>query len=166
MIADRALTLAAMAILVALSTGCAGARTTVVADTAGYPISLSRAVRDANGDIVTHDRVVKVGTLHDDATVWGLLYSAIRFNPRTDISQATNEQVAAAGGDAVVNLRVEGRQCALDWIPLVSLLPIWPGCATIKVQGDIVKVLRTAPPAVVVGGALSGARVRSMEAAR
>lgn len=140
MIAERAVTLAAVALFAAFATGCAGARTTVVADTASYPISLSRGVRDAKGEIVTLDRVVKVGTFEDDTMVWGLLYSAIRLNPTTDISTAANEQISSVGGDAVVNLRVEGRHCALDWFALFTLVPVWPGCASVKVRGDIIKV--------------------------
>lgn len=140
MIVERVARLAALALLAAFAMGCAGARTTVVADSASYPLSLSRAVRDAKGEIVTQDRVVKVGTFEDETMVWGLLYSAIRLNPRTDISTAANEQIAAVAGDAVVNLRIEGRHCALDWFALFTFLPVWPGCASVKVRGDIVKV--------------------------
>lgn len=156
-------TLAAGLALVALGTGCAGARTNVVADSAQYPISMSRAVRDADGSIVPQERVAKVGKLRSEAMAWGLLYSGIRLTPRTDISKAVNGQVAAAGGDAVVNLRIMGSHCGGDFIPAVSLIPIWPGCANIVVEGDIIKVIRAN---VEARRAISGARIVAMEEQR
>ena len=146
MIADRLRGLGSLigvAGLLGLATGCVGARTSVVADDAAYPISLSRAVRDADGAIVPPERAVKVGTFHDDATAWGLFYTAIRFNPRTDISQAINSQVKTAGGDAVVNLRIMGSVCAMDYVGVAMFVPLWPGCTKIAVEGDIIKVART-----------------------
>lgn len=161
--AERSLKLAALGALLTLGTGCAGARTNVVADTARYPISLSRAVRDADGSVVPQDRVAKVGKFHSDATAWGLLYTGIRLTPRTDISKAVNGQVAAVGGDAVVNLRIMGSHCAGDFVPVVGLIPIWPGCANITVEGDIIKVLRAT---VEARRALAGARIVAMEEQR
>ena len=58
-----------------------------------------------------------------------------------------NQAVAAHGADAVINLRVAVDQCALNWAPIVFLLPIWPGCARIAIEGDIIKV---APKPVTV----------------
>jgi hypothetical protein len=94
---------------------------------------------------------------------WGLLYTGIRLTPRTDISKAVNGQVAAVGGDAVVNLRIMGSHCGGDFIPLVSFVPIWPGCANIVVEGDIIKVLRAT---VEARRALAGARIVAMEEQR
>jgi hypothetical protein len=159
----RLAALPAVLALVALGTGCAGARTNVVADSAQYPISMSRAVRDADGSIVPQERVAKVGKLHSESMAWGLLYSGIRLTPRTDISKAVNRQVAAAGGDAIVNLRIMGSHCGGDFIPVVSLVPIWPGCANIVVEGDIIRVIRAN---VEARRAISGARIVAMEEQR
>lgn len=142
MVAERLGALALTVVLLGVGSGCAGARTSVVADEASYPISLSRAVRDQDGTIAASERMKKVGTLRVDATAWGIFYSAIKLTPRTDISPAVNEQVAKAGGDAVVNLRIRGGQCAADFFAFFTAIPIWPGCASIEIEGDIVKVTR------------------------
>ncbi len=147
MAGNRSSTLAAMIGVVALSTGCAGARTTVAADSAAYPISLSRAVRDSDGRIASSEHTLKVGALHHEATAWGLLYSAIRLTPRTDISEAVNAQVRAAGGNAVVRVRVSAAHCASDFFFLLTTIPVWPGCAKLVVTGDIVKVTSEAASA-------------------
>lgn len=127
-------------VLLAALTGCAGARTEIDAPRAHYPISLSRGVRDARGEVASGDRLAVVGTFEETRTAWGLLYSAIALDPTTDISDAVDAQVAKARGDAVVRLRVAAGPCWADIaIPLVWL-PIWPTCVRVVVTGRIVQV--------------------------
>ena len=142
MAADRFVGIARFSVfaLLALTTGCAGARSELTADDARYPVSLSRGVRDAEGDLVSQDRMKTVGTFHDDTTVYGFVYSLAKVTPKVDISRVVNEQVAAHGGDAIVNLRVNVKSCALDYIPFIAWVPGWPGCAKVDVRGDIIKV--------------------------
>jgi hypothetical protein len=122
------------------TTGCAGARTEVVASTATVPVSLSRAVRDARGNVVGDDRREVVGTLDAEGTAWGLLYSGVKLTPEMDVSQAVNEEVQRLHGDAVVNLSVSTRQCGWNWAVFVNVLPFWPGCANVHVHGDVIRV--------------------------
>jgi hypothetical protein len=155
--------LVSLAAVLALVTGCAGARTSVVADTSRYPISLTSGVRDADGELVASERIEKVGRFRDQQTAVGMLYSGAKLTPRTDISKAVNAQVANVRGDAIVNVRVKSSLCAADFVPFVSVVPVWPGCANIVVEGDIVRVL---PKAVaVVRIASAGSRLAMMEAA-
>ena len=158
------LSLSGIVALLACATGCVGARTDVVADGAVYPVSLSRAVRDADGAVVSQERAVKVGTFHHDATAWGLLYTAIRLNPRTDISQAVNKQIKRLGGDAIVNLRIMGSVCAMNYVGVAVLAPLFPGCTKLVLEGDIIKVERE--PAGAPPIAASSAHARAMGAVR
>ena len=140
MIGERFVSFFGALALVAL-TGCAGARTQVTADTARYPVSFSRAVRDSEGDVVGNERLKKVGTFESKTTAWGMLYSAIPLTPKTDISKLVNAQIAAHGGDAIVNLWVRGARCGADFAFLLSALPVFPGYAHIHLESDIVKVV-------------------------
>ncbi len=128
---------------VALSTasGCVGARTTVVAPDAHYPVSLSRGVRDRDGSLVPGERRQVVGTFQEARTAWGMFYSLARLTPKTDISEAIDRQVRAAGGDAIVNARVGTLHCGANFVLFLPALPFWPGCVNVYVHGDIVKVL-------------------------
>ena len=145
MVAERILPLVALAALT-LSTGCAGARSNVTADDARYPVSLSRAVRDADGEIVAQERWVKVAAFQHRTNAVAIFYS-YGGGPKTDISKVVNEQIAKHGGDAIVNLRVAVKQCGLNFTPLLYLIPLFPGCAQLKVEGDIVKVApKVVPP--------------------
>lgn len=132
-------------LLIALATGgCAGARTEIVAPHAAVPISLSHAVRAADGALVpAADREV-VGTFHDERMAWGLFYSAVKLTPEKDISDEVNAQVARAGGDAVVMLRIEAHACAASYFAVLNALPVWPGCTKVTIDGDIVRVRRAA----------------------
>jgi hypothetical protein len=120
--------------------GCAGARTNVVAPTSQYPVSMSRGIRDADGGLVSADRRKVVGHFRDKHRVWGMIWSFVSFSPTTDISAALNNQVAAAKGDGVVNLRVAAAECGMNFAQILNILPFWPGCANITVDGDIIQV--------------------------
>jgi len=130
-------------LLAATTTGCLGARTDVVAKDASVPVSLSRAVRGPSGSVVPLAKRHVVGHFHEERTAWGMLYSAIPFNPTTDISQAIDTQVTQSGGDAITRLEVTARSCTLSYFAFpFGILPFWPGCTNLEIDGDIVKVDR------------------------
>lgn len=148
------LTLSTTALAVCL-TGCAGARTSVVAHHAEVPVSMSRALRDADGAIVTPDRRAEVGTFRTERTAWNILWAAVKLTPETDISAAVNEQVAAARGNAVTHLTVVTKHCALNYFLFpFGLLPFWPSCANVDISGKIVAVsaAKAAPAPVAAAG--------------
>jgi hypothetical protein len=140
--------------------GCAGAMTSVVAPDAQVPVSMSRAVRDADGGLVTAERRKVVGHFHDEPTAWSLFYTAVALTPRTDISHSVNTQVAHSRGQAVTNLRVRNATCGLTYLVFpFGLLPIWPGCSNLEIDGDIITVESPSPATLSVehagtGGAL------------
>lgn len=132
-------------VLVALAStlliaGCAGGRTSIVAKDASVPVSLSEGVRDRDGELVDKQRKTVVGTFEDERTAWGMMYSSVKLTPTKDISKNVDAQVQQVNGDAVINLRVATAHCALNFIPLLNLLPVWPGCTKVKIRGDIVRV--------------------------
>jgi hypothetical protein len=127
-------------LLAALGTGCAGASSTVIADSSHYPISMSPVVRDQSGMLLERWHLQKVGDFAAANTKMAFFYSLAI--PRTyDVSQEVNRQVSAVGGEAIVNFTVSVSDgCAwLNAFPLANSLPIWPGCVPITVTGDIVR---------------------------
>lgn len=134
-----------LGLMVTVASSCAGARAHVRADGSRYPISMSPVVRDQSGMLLERAHLVHVGQLSASSAKIAIFYSLLP--PRTwDISQEVNRQVAAVGGEAVVNFAVETSDgCdVLNLFPLLSALPIWPGCVPVTIYGDIV---RRAPPA-------------------
>jgi hypothetical protein len=136
-------TVVAPAIALAVATtaaGCAGARVTVTADRAAYPISLSDSVADGSGRLWKRRELVKVGTFETRHTSIGFVYSGLTPRSTFDVSAEVNGQVAASAGEAVVGLEISSSgACALNAVPVLPILPIWPGCVRVVVRGDIVK---------------------------
>jgi len=126
--------------LLATSLGCAGARVSVTADTAKYPISFSGAIRDRGGVLHATPTLQKVGGFVATRTSVGLAYSTISLPSTWDVSKEINRQVQAARGEAVINFRlaVTGSCTVLNNFFLLNALPIWPGCAPLEATGDIV----------------------------
>jgi len=127
--------------------GCAGARVSVTADRARYPLSFSAVVRDASGRPYDARTLVKVGWLDVRKTTPGFVYSALTVPPTRDFSDEINAQVAAAGGEAVVGLTVTiaGGCGWLNGFPLLNALPVWPGCVPVRLTGDIVRRRNSSP---------------------
>ena len=98
--------------LVALfaTSGCWGSRAYVVADGAKYPVSMSSAVRGPDGKVLTPDQLETKSSFATDYMTCRMLWTLIPLKPLggdEDISDAINEQLKAAGGEAIVNLTVE-----------------------------------------------------------
>lgn len=119
--------------------GCYGAGTRVVAPNATVPVSLSRAVRRADGRLLSLAEREVVGQLYWQTMVWSMLYGAVNLDELTDISTELNYQVAALGGQAVTNLVVNATPCGMGAVWPLNWLPFWPSCAYITVQGDIIR---------------------------
>jgi hypothetical protein len=135
-------------LMLAAAAGCAGARVTVTAPRAAYPISMSDCVRDDSGRLYERRELQTVGKLQTEATRVGFLDSALTAASSVDISDTVNAQVAAAQGEAVVDLDVTVTEgCSvLNEFPGLNALPIWPGCVPITVTGDIVRRRPAARP--------------------
>ena len=140
----------AAALAALLACGCAGARVTVSADTARYPVSLSGVVRDKSGRLYDGRSLTKVGSLNVQRKPVGFAYSALTAPSNCDISEAINSQVASSCGEAVVNLAISVSDACtvLNFFPVLNVLPFWPGCVPLNITGDIVRRPETGcPPA-------------------
>lgn len=146
---------AACLALLASTQGCYGGSTRVIATGATVPVSLSRAVRDANGRVLRLGERDVVGQVRIQRTAWSMFYGAIDLNAETDISSELNAQVQRLGGLAVTNLRIEVQPCAWGWVWPLNWLPFWPGCSTLEVVGD---AIRPRDPAAAQGPGASAQR--------
>ncbi len=146
---NRVLLLSALAVLVL--SGCAGARVAVTANRARYPISLSPMVRDKKGRLHNRHTLEKVGTFETTRTSVGFFYSLLSLPWTADISEAVNAQVAAAGGEALIDfdITVDTGCDLLNFFPLLNALPIWPGCVPVTAKGDIVRRRTSSTPVPV-----------------
>ena len=70
-----------------------------------------------------------------------MLWRLISFTGDKDISDAVNEQVTSAKGDAIQDLSVESSGTVWN---IMTFIGIFPDCANVRLKGTIVKVT---PPA-------------------
>ncbi len=135
-----------LALLLSLGalSGCAGARSSLSLPASHYPVSLSDGMLGPNRELLAAGEMETVSHFHETRTAWSTFYALVPFTPRLDLSESINAQIAAAHGDAIVRLRTSSRPCALDYFFGLTLLPIWPGCASIEIDGDIVRYRATA----------------------
>lgn len=126
-------------VLACVAVSCAGASSHVVAPTSRYPISLSGSVRDADGKLVADARKEQIAEFKYDYRAWGWLWTLVSFTGDKDISEAVNEQVTRAGGEAVTNLYVRSYPCGWNYFTLLGVLP---DCANVSLRGRIIRVRR------------------------
>lgn len=141
-------------LIASFSLGCAGGRTNLKFEQTTYPVSLSPTVLGSDGEILMPEEREVVGKVEIETKAWGLFWASVPLKPNNDVSDKMNEQVSAAGGQAVVNLRVTSRQCGLNHAWILSTVPLWPGCSKVFVQGDIIREKLQAGAAA---GAVQGA---------
>ncbi len=126
--------LAALAIT-ATTSACVGTRGRVVFDELRYPASLSPYLRPATDPAPPE----VLGKFHIDDRAWGILYRQIELSGDVDVSEAINAEVERLGGNGVINLRVTLTQCAIDAVWLLNLIPMWPSCTSIEIDGEVVR---------------------------
>jgi hypothetical protein len=121
---------------------CAGSRRGVRFDQLRYPVSAS-AYLYAPASVT---QLVKVDDFRAEARLWGIFYSLIPLGGDLDVSATINKLVAKAGGDGVVDLTVRAESCGINYVFPLTLLPVWPGCTLVRVEGSVVRALRAPPP--------------------
>ncbi|MBN1612160.1 MAG: hypothetical protein JW940_36350 [Polyangiaceae bacterium] len=126
--------------------GCAGARSSMRFDHLEYPVSMSPYLVDGAGESRSPRELEVVGKVRYEETAWGMVYSAVRLTGEHDVSQPINQQVRAAGGDGVVGLTVVSDYCTLNYVPILPVLPFWPGCTDVSVTGKVVRIKPSAAP--------------------
>jgi hypothetical protein len=122
--------------------GCmaGGGHHAVGAPHARYPVSMSRTVRDARGQILKTTEQQVVGQYEESYTGWSFIWGLVSVGGEKDASESINGQVQQATGDAVVNFAVESRGCAASFLSILGWLPFVPTCHGMKLTGDIVRV--------------------------
>jgi len=124
-------------VLAAISLGCGGARSWIIAPRAEVPISMSDGLRAVDGHLLVPQEKHVVGEFSLDYKPWSMLFRLISFTGDKDISDEVNKQVKVAGGDAINNLQVFSGNCTWNVFTLVGVLP---DCANVSIRGDIIKV--------------------------
>lgn len=127
------------AVALAFLLGCAGGRGDVRFDSLEYPTSMSGYVYGPDGRALSPKSLDVVAEFEHQVRFWGMLFSWVPLNGNVDLSEEINRDVEQAGGEGVINLSVTSEGCPTNYVPALSLIPMWPGCADVTVACQIVK---------------------------
>ena len=117
---------------------CAGVRCQVIAPQVVQPVSMTPAVLDPSGNILTAGAANIVSHFRFRLSNWAMFWSLIPLSSKVvDLSGELNGLLAQHQGDAVVNLTVltQGDW----WWYFTSILPIIPDYQWIVIEGDIAR---------------------------
>jgi len=129
--------------LVALATaigGCAGGRGALAFDTLQYPVSSSGVIYGPDDRPYNIGELQVVGKMAWVERIWGLWWSWIPLTGTIDVSAPINAQIQRVNGDGIVNLNVKVENCGMNYIPVLNIIPFYPGCAFVTIMGDIVRM--------------------------
>ena len=130
-------------LLIFLNVGCgvAGAKYSLGAPEAKFPISFSDALFSSDG------RVVVLGDSLEPRHSFELSFTPTSFfygttQSAVDLSETLNSIIDEHHGDGIVQLFVQAENCKSNALPFITMLPIFPGCQNLKVTGVVVKLKR------------------------
>tara|TARA_R110002072_G_scaffold273219_4_gene433835 strand:+ start:30185 stop:30619 length:435 start_codon:yes stop_codon:yes gene_type:complete len=142
--AVRCLLIAMMCCALVCSGGCLSLSSTALnGSDLRYPVSMSKSVVDAAGQIHAPKASARVARFKRDWSHWGWLYGSVSLSSHVDLSAMLNEEIEKAGGDGIVNLKVTAAGSGLSWF--ISLLIIIPERVDVTVEGDVYKLSDAKP---------------------
>ncbi len=122
--------------------GCAGARPALLFDELRYPVSMTGTLLDEQGQLLAVRALEDLGRFEWEGTGYAIGYSRYQLN-ELDVSEPINQAIDEVSGDAMTDLRVIAptNRCfhsnALAFG--LNLLPFYPGCSNVRVEGTIVR---------------------------
>ena len=144
---SRRLRLLLVVPLIALLCGCAGARPKLRFDGVRYPVSMSQFLLDAEGQVVEPDDLAPLGIYSFEQTGYAIGYSQLQLS-RLDLSKSINQRIEELGGEAIIQLEITAKKSPCLTANTIAfglnLIPLYPGCSGVFVQGIVVE--RKKPP--------------------
>lgn len=121
--------------------GCTYVRPRITFEEAQYPLSMTRVLIGASGNRIGDAELQNVGKLSVEDSAWSIAWGLIPVNG-ISVCEEINQQVAAAGGEAVIGVTVQLEGDPSLWNDISNLtflvLP-FPSSLLVRVEGDIVK---------------------------
>ena len=101
------------------------------------PVSLSQAVFDNRGNVLTTDQELRIVSHFSERRSFWSYFVWLRLNDDWDVTDLANRELREHGGDAIVNFRVTAESNAPLFVSL--LVPLIPAYVTVEISGDVVQ---------------------------
>lgn len=120
---------------------CAGSKGNIHFDKLNYSASLSPYLLDSSGKILSEEIGLKrIEGFTVKHRFWGVFYGHIPLNGEEALISEINQSVENANGDGIINMTIIARDCMFNNFFILNIFPIFPGCTTIFIHGDIVRL--------------------------
>lgn len=127
------------ALALATSLGCAGARPKLVFDGLRHPVSLSPV-------LAPDAKTERVGRFQWGTRSFAMFYTTVQLGD-VDFSEPLEREIAARGGDGIINLRIKSFPCTINQVAAVLFfIPFMPTCAYVQASGDVVRFVEGSQP--------------------
>lgn len=129
--------------------GCSGSKYSMQLQDLRYPASMSGYLYDADDTILSEKEMEVVGELDESVTLWAMVWSKVDLNGESsdhELAGRMNAAVEESGGEGVIDLTFSSDTCGMDFAPVMSMLPFWPGCTRVRATGTIVRRVAAGAP--------------------
>lgn len=128
-------------IVFCIAIGCAGSHVNLKFDNLRYPCSTSAFLYGPHDEIlIKDDQLETISKFRYQQTFWGIGWSFIPLSTEDELVSKMNSEIESVKADGMINLTIISEQSAINSIPILNLLPLWPGATNVTVEGEIVKL--------------------------
>lgn len=124
--------------------GCAGAGDVFYFQELKHPTSMSAYLYGPDKKVVAKGKGLKtIADFKYEKRVWGIMYTFVTLSEdiNADLTNKINGAVTNADGDGMINVAITFKEsCGISRVPIINLLPFWPGCVDVLVSGEVVKL--------------------------
>lgn len=119
---------------------CAGSRGTIRFDKLRHPVSASGYLEPQPGKVSALDReFVLAERFEYRYRHWAIGYTLVPLTNTDELPRRLSDAIEKAEGIGAVNLRFQISSCTTNTIPVLSLIPVFPGCTEVVMRADIVR---------------------------
>ena len=135
---------ASLALIVAVlaCTGCAGAGHTLKMDQLRYPTSMSGYIYGPEYELLWKRHLEELGPVNVEKKIWAMAWGKGDLNGESanaELVEAVNAEVEKLGGEGIINFKISSESCGMNFVPALSMLPFWAGCAVVRAEGTVVR---------------------------
>ena len=125
--------------MVSCSTGCAAGSGTLRFKKLSYPVSMSPVLEDDSGKLLGTYDLEKRGKFKKEVTFTNLIWGLVPTTGSVDLSAEINKKIRGVKGEGIINFSVTAIPCGSNFIFQLIIIPFWPGCTRVVVEGTIVR---------------------------
>lgn len=126
-------------IVILLMVSCAGSRGSVKFTNVNVNVSASSYLEVNKQNVHLPDKLSLLTRFSYSKRIWGILYTGLTLSSTEEFANELNNTVVQNKADGIVNFTAEVEPCAINSVPLLNMLPVFPGCTIFTIKGDVVK---------------------------